>query len=228
MKRLLRIIVITLAITALLSATLIAQESDEQKKDKKSRFVDDSRKMELTTSVVLQGNGLNYIFIPGGKEAVSNTDNSRLSLWLRFSMYFNRYKTIGLEGVFGYTRASGRFQPSADYSDPDNPVYYPIETVNHKVLHYGGNVIYNFGYLDVVPFLTFGGGINRITPEEGSSYPLDGSYYDLSVGFGVKYFLKEWFGVRGEGSYDYYFLAGDEIDDNAGALRFHIGAVVTF
>lgn len=227
--KVLRTVLTALTVSLVLfSAPLMGQEEEQQEREKKTDFVDDSRKMEVTTSIVLQGHSLNYIFIPDGKDSVLNKDNSRLSFQCRFSLYFSRYKTFGVEGVFGYTHATGTYQQPADTSDPDNPIYFPIETLDHNVFHYGGNLIYNFGYLDVVPFLTFGGGMNQIKPAEGSSYPLDDSYYNLSLGFGVKYFLKEWFGVRGEGSYYYYFLSGDEIEVNGSALRFHVGAVFTF
>ena len=213
---------------AFLCLSTVASAQEEDERDRLPEFLDDSRRIELTASFVIEGNGINYIFLPEGKESVTSDRNSRLSGELRFSFFFNRYKTIGLEGSVCYTRATGRFQQPPDLTDPDNPVYQQVETVDHNVISYQGNIIYNFGYLDVVPFFAFGGGVNRITPTEDSSYTLDGSYYNLAYALGVKYFLKEWFGVRAQMSHYYYFLEGEEVDNNANVIRFHVGGIFTF
>ena len=213
---------------ALLCLAPAASAQEEDERDRPPPFLDDSRRIELSASLVIESNGINYNFLPEGKESVTSDGNSRLSGELRFSFFFNRYKTVGLEGSVCYTRATGQFQQPPDLTDPDNPIYQPLETVDHNVISYQGNIIYNFGYLDVVPFVALGGGVNRITPAEGSSYTLDGSYYNVAYALGVKYFLKEWFGVRAQMSHYYYFLQGDEVDGNAHALRFHVGGVFTF
>lgn len=191
-------------------------------------FIDDSRRMELAAAFVLQGSGVSYIFLPEGPDSVNSADNSRMTLEVRYSIYFNRYKTIGLEGVFAYTWADGLFREPSDTSDPDNPVQFPVQSVAHKAFHYGGNIIYNFGYLDVVPFVTFGGGINSFKPAEDSSFPLDGTFYNMSFGGGAKYFFKEWFGLRVELSDYYFFFGTEEVNKNAHDFRVHLGGVLTF
>jgi hypothetical protein len=216
-----------LAITAIISAGATAGTQDQEQK-KTYQFVDDSRRMELTGSFILQGSGFNYSFLEGGKDSVTNSDNSRFTGEIRFSIYFNRYKTFGLEGTFGWTQAAGRFQKPTDYSDPDNPIIYPVQTVDHHVYHYGANVIYNFGYLDVVPFLTFGVGENNFKPAQGSSWPFDGTCTNISFSAGFKYFLKEWFGARVEAVDNFYFIGGDEIENNINTISFRFGAVYTF
>ena len=211
----------------LITAPAWTQETTERKRET-PEFEDDSRRMELTVSFFLQGTGFNYIFLPEGRDSVNNTENSRLTGELRFSLFFDRYKTFGVEGTLAYTRAGGTFQQPADTSDPDNPRIFPIQNVKHSVLHYGANVIYNFGYLDVVPFVTAGAGINQFRQAEDSSFPLDGSYYNLSIGLGFKYFIKEWFGARVEINDLYYFLKGDQLNKNINSIRFQFGGVFTF
>jgi hypothetical protein len=230
-KRFCSTALLTVATLFIVSATAGAQASggsQEQDQSKKYEFIDDSRRMEITGSFILQGSGLNYVFLPGGKDSVTNSDNSRFTGEIRFSIYFNRYKTLGLEGTFGWTRALGRFQQPTDYTDPDNPIIYPVQTVDHHVYHYGGNAIYNFGYLDVVPFLTFGLGLNNFKPAEGSSFPLDGTYYNITFSAGFKYFVKEWFGARVEVVDNFYLIGGDEVENNINAISFRFGAIYTF
>ena len=202
-------------------------DSDDDQRDLPP-FIDDSRRFELTASFILQGSGLNYVFIEGGRDAVTNSDNSRFSGELRLSYYFSRYKSLGVEGYIGYTHAGGTFQYPTDYTDEDNPIVYPIENVDHSVLHYGAGAIYNFGYLDVVPFITFGFGVNDPSPTDDSSFPLTDIYYNLELTLGFKYFLKEWFGVRAELIDSYYMYPEDIASGNENTFRFKVGAVLAF
>jgi len=222
---------LALVLLAAAALPLLAEEGtgqNAQEEIKVPEFRDDSRRMELTTSFILQGSGFNYIFLPDGKESVTNSENSRLSGELRFSYYFNRYKTFGLEATFGFTHATGNFQKPTDFSDPDNPIVFPIDNVNHNAFHYGANAIYNFGYLDVVPFITLGVGANDFRPADDSSFTLDGMYYDIEFSAGFKYFIKEWFGVRVEVVDTLYFLPEEEVGGNKNNIRFRIGSVLTF
>ncbi len=225
-----RLALLVVATALIVAAPAAAQEtnSEQDQKQKTDEFLDDSRRMELTGSFILQGSGINYIFLPDGKDSVTNSDNSRLTGEIRFSYYFNRYKTFGVEGTFGLTRARGRFQQPTNYTDPDNPIIYPVQTVDHNVYHYGANAIYNFGYLDVVPFLTFGTGMNSFKPKDDSAFPLDGNYYNITFSAGFKYFVKEWFGARVEVVDNYYFISGDDVESNLNAISFRFGAVYTF
>ena len=225
-----RLALFALAAALIAAAPSAAQEDQggQDRERKEYEFVDDSRRMELTGSFILQGSGFNYVFLPDGKDSVTNSDNSRLTGELRFSYYFSRYKTFGIEGIFGFTRARGRFQQPTNYTDPDNPIIYPVQTVDHNVYHYGASAIYNFGYLDVVPFLTFGAGVNNFKPSSDSAFPLEGIYYNITFSAGFKYFVKEWFGARVEVVDNYYLIGGDIVENNLNAISFRLGAVYTF
>jgi opacity protein-like surface antigen len=220
---------LAVALLAAIATPASAQgREDEDDQDEAIEFIDDSRRMEVSGFLILQGSGINYIFLPEGKESVTSANNSRLTAEVRYSFFLNRYKTLGVEGSLAYTRAGGSFQQPGDYSDPDNPIIYPVENVDHSVFRYGANAIYNFGLLDVVPFLTLGFGANSISPSEDSSYPLDGIYYDVTFSAGFKYFIMEWFGVRVEILDTFYLFSGDEVDKNLNTVRFRLGGVFTF
>lgn len=220
------ILAFVLIATGLNAVPAFAQEDDT--KDWRNEFKDTSRRTEISFAWVMQGSGINFIHIDGGADSVNSNDVSRSSLELTISRYFDRFKTLGVEAVFGYTYASGLTQVPGNYFDPDNPVIFPVKSVDHKVFSYQGNIIYNFGYLEIVPFVFAGVGMNQFSPDEDSSFPLDGSYMNLSFGLGFKYFLKEWFGARVQVMDNYYFLGDEESQGNANQFRLSFGAVLTF
>lgn len=216
-------------LAALLPGSLAAQDSTDDRSKNLPAFVDDSRRFEFSFSYVIQGSGFNTVHIEGGEEKVNTTDISRFSLEANLAYFFDRYKTFGIEASFGYTYASGFTQVPNDTEDPDNPVVYPVEDIGHKVLSYGANVIYQFGYLEVVPYVIAGGGLNSFEPNEESSYPLEDTYFNVFAGIGFKYFLNEWFGARVQVTDSYFFIDGDEnVKGDGNQIRLSFGAILTF
>lgn len=206
-----------------------AQQEEEDPYKNLPSFVDDSRRFEVTTSYILMGTGMNFIHIDGGEESVNASDIQRGALELNVTYFFDRYKTLGVEAVVGYTWALGQTQLPAEADDPDNPVIYPVKTIDHTMFSYGGNFVYNFGYLDIVPFVTLGGGIDMIRPSEDSDFPIDDTFWHISAGVGFKYYFKEWVGARVSVD-DYFFFIDnpDAVTGNTNQFRFKIGGVFTF
>lgn len=216
-------------LASMFTGSLVAQDTTDDRTRNLPAFVDDSRRFEFSFSYVIQGSGINFIHIDGGEEEVNATEVERFSVEGTLAYFFDRYKTFGIEAQFGYTYASGFTQVPSDAEDPDNPVVYPVEDIGHKVFSYGGNLIYQFGYLEVVPFVIVGGGMNSFQPNEESSYPLEDTYPNLFAGFGFKYFLNEWFGARVQVTDSYFFLGSDDAAvGDANQIRLSIGAVLTF
>lgn len=221
-----KIFAILLIIAGVLASPALAQ--DDNSDDWRTKFVDSSRRTEISFSWVMQGSGINFLSTEGGVDSVNTSDVARSSLELIISRYFDRYKTLGIEAVLGYTFATGLTQVPADYFDSDYPVIFPVKSVAHKVYSYQGNIIYNFGYLEIVPFVFTGVGMNKFSPDKDSTFPLNGNYLNLSFGLGFKYFLKEWFGARVQVMDNYYFLNDENSLGNANQFRMSFGAVLTF
>lgn len=205
-----------------------AQEEEDDKRANLPEFVDDSRRFEITGSYILQGAGFNLIHIENPDETVFSNDLSRVALELSLTYYFDRFKTLGIEAVFGYTMGRGSTQVPPEQSDPDNPIIFDVELLDHNVFSYGGNIIYNFGYLDIVPFVSFGGGFDQVSIKEDSSFPVDDNMWHISLGMGFKYFLTEWFGAKVAVEDYFYFVGDDDALGNKNQFRLNIGAVYTF
>jgi hypothetical protein len=227
MKLLMQNLVVLIFSVAMLPPALSAQEEDDRLQDLPP-FVDTSRRLEVSASYILQGSGMNLLHIEGGEETVNAGDLTRGTLELNFSYFFDRHKTFGVEALFGYTWAWGQTQLPSEGDDPDNPVIYPVEIIDHKVITYGGNIIWNLGYLDIVPFVYAGFGFDQFTPAEDSDFPIEDTFYHVAFGLGFKYFLTEWFGVRVSLDDYFYFISDDNAVGNQNQFRLKIGAVYTF
>lgn len=206
-----------------------AQQEEEDPYRNLPPFVDDSRRFEVSTSYILMGTGMNFLHIEGGEESVNVFDQQRGAIELNVAYYFDRFKTFGVEALFGYTWALGLTQLPSEVQDPDNPVIYPVETIDHTMLTYGGNFVYNFGYLDIVPFVTVGAGLDVLRPSGDSDFPVDDTFWHLSFSLGFKYYFKEWVGARvSVDDYFYFIDSPNAAVGNTNQFRLKIGGVFTF
>ena len=222
-----RMIILALLIVLFVPA---AQAQDEQEERLKNLppFKDTSKRFEVYGAYILQSDSLNLAHIEGGEESLNVQDNMRNTIELAFAYYFDRRKTIGIEATFGFTFAEALTQDFAGLDDPDNPVIYPIEKIDHKVFSYGANILYNFGYLDIVPFVYIGAGVDTFKPDDDSVYPLDDTYNNIRAGLGLKYFITEWAGARMHVEDRYYMFDDDRVGGNSNQFRLSIGGFLSF
>lgn len=227
-----RIAALLLLIICLSPLALLAQDKEdiEARKANLPPFKDDSHRFEVTVSYALQSVKTNLHHIPNAEEEKNTADLSRNQFEMTIGYYFTRYKTFGVELVGGFTLASGQVQEPAEVDDPDNPIIYPIEDLEHNAFNIGGNFVYNLGNMEFVPFVYAGGGVEIYDVPEDSSFPFTENYPYANIGLGLKYFHAEWIGgiLRLE---DRYHFMGDDVEGSQGELnqfRLSIGAMITF
>lgn len=221
-------LIVAAFLIALIIPTAYAQDDQDERLKNLPPFKDTSRRIELFGAYILQGAGLNLAHIEGGEESLNVQDNMRNSIELALAYYFDRHKTFGIEATMGFTWAEALTQEFPDLGDPDNPVIYPVKKIDHQVFSYGANLVYNFGYLDIVPFVYIGAGMDNYRLSEGSSYPLDDSYTNVRAGLGVKYFLTEWSGARMHIEDRYFMFDDDAVGGNSNQFRLSIGGFLSF
>lgn len=230
MKQIRLIAALLVLLTAAFTTMARAQRTDdiEERKANLPAFVDDSKRIEFNLYYVLQSVKTNLHHIPGGEESLNTADLSRNQIEATIGYYFGRYKTFGVEIVGGLTQAGGQTQEFGQFDDPDNPVIFPVKDLEHTVYNIGGNLIYNMGNLEFVPFIYVGGGMEFFDVGEESDYPLTESYPYLNLGIGFKYMHAEWIGgaIRLEDRYHFY---DDEVSQGAlNQYRLTIGATLAF
>lgn len=231
-------IILSLILIIVAAGPASAQQSEEDKFAGLPEFKDTSRRFETAFSYIMEGSGMNYYHIEGGEDSVRSESLQRGAVEFNLAYYFSRDKKLGIELELGYAWGNGRTQlPPVDNSvysivgillGEEDITIYPTETIDHSMLSTGAHLIYNFGYMEIIPFVYFGGGVDQIIPGGDSTFPIDGQYWHVGGGIGLKYFVTEWFG--GRISFDDYYHSIDEdiVTGSTNRLRMKVGAVLTF
>jgi len=217
-----------LVVLSLPAMAQLGEDDIEERKANLPEFVDDSKRLEFSFYYVLQSVKTNIHHIPGGEDTVSTADLSRNQFELSMAYYFGRYKSFGIELLAGTTLAGGVTRDFGTFDDPDNPVVFPINELEHSVFNFGGNLIYNFGKIDLVPFVYIGGGVEVFDVPEESTFPLTETYPYFNLGIGFKYLYTEWFGGSIRIEDRLHFYDSEVSQGNLNQYRLSLGVVVSF